>query len=88
MAQSELEYLTRLPLEEVTADEGGAEVEECLMDIVATFVACVEAAELAEPGNRAFDDQRCRPSRSLRSMPRLAILWMMPRRRRSSRQKR
>ena len=56
MAQSDLEYLTRLPLEEVPADEGGAEGEESLMDVVATFVAYVEAAELVEPGKRAFDD--------------------------------
>ena len=41
-------------LEEAEADEGAAEVEEGLMEVVAALIAPGEAAEVVQPGDGAF----------------------------------
>ncbi len=51
-----LEHLTEPSLDVVPADEGGGRGEERLVDVGSAFIANGEAAEAAEPSQRALDD--------------------------------
>jgi len=45
-----------MTLQEVGANHDAAEFEECVVDVIATFAADAEAAELMQPADRSFDD--------------------------------
>jgi hypothetical protein len=60
-------------LNEAPADESGGEMIGGLEDVSALLVADRQPPEAAEPDQVRSTTQRCRPKRSLLSMPRRAI---------------
>jgi len=72
-------------IEEADAEQGAGEVRQPLEEVGSPLVADAEAAAAEQPGPRAFDPQRCRPSRALESIPRRASRGVMPRAREARR---
>jgi hypothetical protein len=72
-----MESATRLSYE--TPGDGGASEQEKgqvnggALVVSNPVVSNPKASELVDPGNRSLDHRRCRPRRSLESMPRWAM---------------
>jgi len=74
LAVGGLRCSARPPRYELEANQAGGEQVEAGEDVQAALVADGEAPEPAEPGRVRSKIHRCRPSFSLLSIPRRAIL--------------